>query len=126
MPSSITDNIFFAQDAISTKIGEKTQDAIPRCCGMALSTLLYPQGMLTGKDNLDDIIGVVFGLYMCSHPAANFEDLLFFRRGGWHEFSSSRSTFIWLALNMLVLLIGWIVIFLGTTRLIVRVEGVSV
>ena len=88
--------------------------------GMALSTLLYYRGTLTGKDNLDGIIGVVVGLYMCSHPAANLVDLLFFRRGGWHEFSSRRSTFMWLALNMLVLLIGWIVIFLGTTRLIGR------
>jgi hypothetical protein len=94
--------------------------------GMALSTLLYYRGTLTGQDNLDGMIGVVFGLYMCSHPAAFMVDLLFFRRGGWHELLSSRSIFIWLVLNMLVLLVGWAVIFLGTTRLIGRAEGVSV
>ena len=94
--------------------------------GMVLSTMLYYQGPLTGKDNLDGMIGVVFGLYMCSHPAANLVDLLFFRRGAWHELSSGRSTLRWLALNLLVLLIGWIVIFLGTTRLIGREEGISV
>lgn len=93
--------------------------------GIAYSILLYYQGTLTGRDNVDGIIGVVFGLYMCSYPAAFIVDLLFFRRDSWHKFSSSRSTLIWLALNMLVLLIGWLVIFLGTTRLIGRTEGVS-
>ena len=93
--------------------------------GIAYGGLLKFQGTLTGADNVDGSIGVVLGLYMCSHPAAFIVDLLFFRRDSWREFSSSRSTLIWLALNMLVLLVGWLVIFLGTTRLIGRAEGVS-
>lgn len=88
--------------------------------GIAFSSVLYYQVTLTGADNLDGIIAVLFGLYICSHPAANMVDLLFFRRGGPLQFSSSRSVFLWLTLNILVLLIGWIVIFLGTTRLISR------
>jgi len=88
--------------------------------GAAFATLLHYQGTLTGADNVDGIIGVLFGLYICSHPAANIVDLLFFRRGIRLQFSSRRSTVWWVALNMLVLLIGWIVIFAGTTRFLVR------
>jgi len=92
--------------------------------GTAYIILLYYPGTLTGTDNVDGIIGVAFGLYICSHPAAFIVDLLIFRRHSWYEFSSNRSTLIWVALNMLVLLIGWLVIFLGTMRLIGRAEGV--
>ncbi len=82
-------------------------------------------GTLTGKDNLDGIIGVVFGLYMCSHPAALMVDLIFYRQGIWNQLSSNRFIVLWLTLNILVLLIGWLVIFVGTTQLIGRADGVS-
>src|SRR4030042_197159 len=83
--------------------------------GIAYSSLLYYQRTLTGTNNVDGIIGVLLGLYICSHPAANVVDMLFFGRGVRGQFSSRRSAVLWLALNMLVLLIGWIVIFVGTT-----------
>ncbi len=88
--------------------------------GIVLSSLLHYRVTLTGADNLDGILSVVIGLYTCSHPAANMVDLLFFRRGGGFRFPSSRSAVLWLMLNLLVLLVGWMVIFLGTTRLICR------
>jgi len=86
--------------------------------GIAYSGLLYFHGTLTGTNKWDGIIGVVLGLYICSHPAANVVDMLFFRRGGRRQFSSKRSTVLWLGLNMLVLLIGWLAIFIGTTRIV--------
>ena len=87
--------------------------------GIAYSSLLYTQRTLTGTDNMDGIIGVLLGLYICSHPAANVVDMLFFR---WGQFPSKRSIVFWLAINIMVLLIGWIVIFAGTTRLIGRAD----
>ena len=90
--------------------------------GIAYSSLLYSQRTLTGTDNVDGIVGVLLGLYICSHPAANVVDMLFFRRGGQRQFSSRGSAVLWLGLNMLVLLIGWLVIFVGTTRLIGRAD----
>ena len=93
--------------------------------GVTYSGLFYYRYTLTGANNVDGIIGVVFGLYICSHPAANAVDMLFFGRGARRWFSSRRSVILWLALNMLVLLVGWIVIFVGTTRLIARTEAVS-
>ena len=86
--------------------------------GIAYGSLLYSRSTLTGTNNLDGIIGVVLGLYICSHPAANLIDMLFYRRDIWYQFSSRRSAFWWLTLNVLVLLVSGVVIFVGTTRLI--------
>jgi hypothetical protein len=74
-------------------------------------------GTLTGWPVLDGIMGVMLGLYICSHPAANAINLLFFDRQAWHEFSSEWSGIAWLALNVLVLFFGWLVITLGAARL---------
>jgi hypothetical protein len=90
--------------------------------GIAYSTFLYFQPTLTGRHQLDGIVGVVLGLYISSHPAAHLVDMLFYRRGIRHRFSSKRSVILWLSLNVLVLLISGIVIFIGTTRLIGRTE----
>jgi hypothetical protein len=84
---------------------------------IAYSSLLYYRRTLTGTNTLDGIVGVLLGLYICSHPAANALDVLFFRRAARRQVSSGWSGVWWLALNMLVLLIGWIVIIIGTTRL---------
>ena len=83
---------------------------------IAYSSLLYYRHALTGTNTLDGIVGVLLGLYICSRPAANVLDMLFFERGARRQVSSRRSGVAWLALNMLVLLIGWIVIIIGTTR----------
>jgi hypothetical protein len=90
--------------------------------GIAYSGLLSSQHTLTGMNNLDGIIGVVLGLYICSYPAANLVDMFFYRRGIRHQFSSKRSTLLWLTLNVMVLFIGGIVIFTGTTQLIGRAD----
>ena len=89
--------------------------------GLVYNGWLQLFGTLTGIDQADGIIGVVFGLYICSHPAAFIVDSLFFRRSA---FSSNRSLILWLVINILVLLAGWFVIFTGTTRLIGRVESI--
>ncbi|HBY93969.1 MAG TPA: hypothetical protein DEP84_08400 [Chloroflexi bacterium] len=84
--------------------------------GIAYASLQYSLHRLTGSKSLDGIIGVLLGLYICSHPAANMVDLLFFERGTRRRVSSTRSVIVWLALNILVLLVGWIVITIGATR----------
>jgi hypothetical protein len=90
--------------------------------GIAYSGLVYYQRAIIGVKNVDGAIGVLLGLYICSHPAANVVDILFF--GGWARlhFSSRGSAVLWLALNILVFLTGWIAIFAGTTRLIGRTD----
>lgn len=85
--------------------------------GIAYSSLFYSQHTLTGMNNLDGIIGVVLGLYICSLPAANAVDMLFAERGAFRQLSPHWTGGRWLALNLLTLLVGWIVIVIGAIRL---------
>ncbi|MBM4338660.1 MAG: hypothetical protein FJ110_03865 [Deltaproteobacteria bacterium] len=86
--------------------------------GVIYSILISSQRTLTGIYDLDGIIGVVFGLFICSRPAANLVDLLFYRQSVQNQFPSSRAIVLWVTLNTLILLIGGIAIFFGTTRFI--------
>ena len=83
----------------------------------------YFQGTLTGVTGLDGAIGVVLGLYMASHPAGNTLDMLLFMGGDAREkILTTNSGRAWLALNALVLLAAWLVIFIGV-MLFVRKTG---
>ncbi len=87
--------------------------------GIVYTGWLYSQGTLTGVHRTDGIIGVVLGLYVCSHPAANFVEMLFFRRGI-RNGSSPWDVASRFGLNLLVMLIGWMTVFVGAMRLIAR------
>ncbi len=78
--------------------------------------LLYYGGTLTGTARLDGIVGVVLGLFICSHPSANLVDVLIFGRILGRQGMSKRNYILWWALNALVFLIGFMVIVSGTTR----------
>ena len=70
----------------------------------------------TGRSALDGILGVVIGLYVCSLPARNFLSLLIYWRTEGIRFRTRRQLFWWLALNAVILISGWLVIVVGTTR----------
>jgi hypothetical protein len=93
--------------------------------GIAYSSLIYYRRTLTGTDRVDGIVGVLLGLYFCSHPAGHVVNLLFFRGDDRSFFHSKWAIALWVALNVLVLLVGWFAIFIGTTRLVGRPEAVS-
>jgi hypothetical protein len=75
---------------------------------------------LSGRAVWDGGIGVALGLFICAHPAANAINLLFFERAALQRVSSDGPLMRWLALNLLVLLVGWMVVFAGIRRLIER------
>jgi len=77
---------------------------------------LYFWPSLSGNRLLDGSIGILLGLYICSKPAGNAVDMLFFERGALRQISTDWAGLRWLALNLLVLLLGWAVIFVGATR----------
>ena len=81
---------------------------------------LYYQRTLTGDNKLDGSLGVLLGLFICAHPAANLLDSLLFAGSAGRDSSSWQSTLAWLALNLLVLFSGWNVILIGTTRFVSR------
>lgn len=77
---------------------------------------LFIQGSLTGTARWDGVIGVLFGLYMASHPAGNALDmLLFMASDAREEILTTGVGRIWLTLNALVMLAAWFVIFIGLT-----------
>ena len=92
----------------------------------ALLTLLLPAAAylawqvfavaLTQNDLLDGSVGVILGLYICSHPAANGIDLLFYERGRFRRVFSENSGIGWLLLNALIMFVGWVVIVFGAAR----------
>jgi hypothetical protein len=65
---------------------------------------------------LEGSLGVLFGLFICSNPAGNAVDMVFFERGALRQMTTEWGSLGWLALNLLVLLLGWLVIFLGAIR----------
>ncbi len=79
--------------------------------------LMSDLSTLTGSSFWDGILGVLLGLYICSHPAANFVTLLFFRRASPREFPEGLEAAVWVGLNLLVLLAGLVVMVIGATRL---------
>ncbi len=94
-----------------------------RLWGLVLLALAYVSLVtylptLTGTTTLDGMIGVILGLYVGAHPAANAVDLLFLGRSGLREVSSEWFGIGWLALNLLVLALGWLVISIGATRFV--------
>lgn len=82
---------------------------------------LASQGTITGTPRGDGVLGVVLGLYIGSHPAANALDLLLFRQAAAREaLLKMRTSWLWLGLNVLVLFAAWFVIFLGVTRFVIK------
>ena len=88
--------------------------------GIIYSMVISSHRTLTCINDLDGIICVIFGLFICSRPAAHLVDLLFYRQSIRDQFASGRSVVLWVVINLLVLLIGGIVIFVGTAQFIGR------
>ncbi|MBI5633056.1 MAG: hypothetical protein HZA15_06215 [Nitrospirae bacterium] len=86
--------------------------------GLAYSALLYWLQTLTGTVKGDGTVGVMLGLFICAHPAAGFLDMFFFEKDARYRFSLRWAALWWLVLDLLVLVIGWYVIFIGLTRLL--------
>lgn len=80
------------------------------------SVVLRSLRTLIGLPMLDIFISVAFGLYICSHPAANAIKMLYQERHSLREIASDWEILRWLGLNLLVLLVGWMVIFFGLVQ----------
>ncbi len=83
---------------------------------IAFASLLYYRPVLTGSNEIDGLIGVCLGLFISSQPAANFLDMLLFEPEFHRWRNWKRSWLSWLALNLLVLLVGMAMIILGSKR----------
>lgn len=84
---------------------------------IAYGSALDVMQMLTDSATAAGTIGLALGLFICAHPAANAVNILFFERDMLSRLSEW-TVVRWLGLNLLVLLVGWMVIFLGLRRLV--------
>jgi hypothetical protein len=64
----------------------------------------------------DGVLGVVLGLFVCSIPVRHFLDMLIYSRVEGARFRSRRALAGWVGANAAVLMLGWLVIVMGTTR----------
>ena len=83
-------------------------------------SLLHFKVPLTHNPKIDGILGVLYGLYTASVPAANALDLLFFARSELRGKLSKRAYAMWWGLNGLVLVAGWFAIAFGLIRFTTR------
>jgi hypothetical protein len=84
--------------------------------GLIYTALLRFHFPLTGIHQLDGILGILLGIYACAHPAANLLDIALYHHGLPAQISSKRAYIYWWALNIAVLLVGWLVIATGLLR----------
>ncbi len=76
--------------------------------------LVHFRPQLTGNDEVNGLGGVSLGLFTAAFPAANFLDMLLAELGALRWRAIKRADLPWVALNLLVLLIGISVVVLGT------------
>ncbi len=89
--------------------------------GLILVGLIYTGWLhfhfpITGIHELDGIFGVLLGLYTSAHPAANLLEIALYHHGLPPQDSSKSAYLRWWALNIAVLLIGWVSIASGLLR----------
>jgi hypothetical protein len=84
--------------------------------GIGYSAVFALRPALLGQPVLAGSVGVLLGLYICSQPAANGIDMLFYGRVGGHVERSRQAETVWLMANIAVLLVGLVVIIIGATR----------
>ncbi len=83
---------------------------------MLYASFSYFRLPLTGRNKTDGIIGALLGLYICSQGAANILDLIIYGGTSVYQALTRRSLLSWVAFNIFILFVGWVVIVLGTTR----------
>jgi hypothetical protein len=80
---------------------------------VAVSAIL---GSITGRHQVDGIVGIILGLYVSSFPARHFVDLLIYWKTEGARFPTRRSLGWWIALNSSVLLVGFLTIVFAAAR----------
>ena len=77
----------------------------------------YRPDVTAGSGTADGSIGILLGLFICSLPARNGIDVLYFERGMLRRAIGGPEGVAWLLLNGTVMLAGWLVIVVGATLL---------
>ena len=76
---------------------------------------------ITGSPEMDGLLAVSLGFYICSRAAANFLTVILYELGARRWASLTRTDITWLGLNALVLLSGLMLVITGVYRFFSRV-----
>jgi hypothetical protein len=82
----------------------------------AYCIVLYGKHSLTGHPLIDGLIGMVLGLYICSYPAGNMIDIIFYRQNLSRARSSGWIGVAWVSLNVVALGVAWMMVTIGVLR----------
>lgn len=74
-------------------------------------SIIYSRPAFTPVGWTEGVLGVMLGLFICSRPAAHLLDLLYRS-----HYAGPPQLWIWLLLNLLTLLVGLIVVFIGVMQ----------
>jgi hypothetical protein len=80
----------------------------------AFNIAVWVHPALTGNDNVNGLGGVFLGLFIASFPAANFLDMILFEEMMQRWKNLKHEDIRWVLLNLFVLLVGLIVVVVGT------------
>lgn len=83
--------------------------------------VFYIWPRITGNPEVDGLLAVSLGFYICSRAAANFLTVILYELGSRHWASLTRADKAWLGLNTLVLLSGLMLVITGVYRFFSRV-----
>jgi hypothetical protein len=76
---------------------------------------------ITGSPEVDGLLVVFLGFYICSRAAANFLTLILYELNARRWASLTRPDITWLGLNALVMLSGLMLVVMGIYRFFSRV-----
>ena len=86
-----------------------------------LRLVFYIWPRITGSPEVDGLLAVALGFYICSRAAANFLTVILYELGARRWVSLTRPDITWLGLNALVLLSGLMLVIMGVYRFFIRV-----
>jgi len=78
--------------------------------------VFYIWPRITGSPEVDGLLAVFLGFYICSRAAANFLNVILYELGARRWASVTRPDILWLGLNSLVMLSGLMLVVIGIYR----------
>ena len=87
--------------------------------GVRLVFYFWPR--ITGSPEVDGLLVVFLGFYICSRAAANFLNVILYELGSRRWAALTRPDLVWLGLNSLVMLSGLMLVVMGIYRFFSRV-----
>jgi hypothetical protein len=88
---------------------------------IAVRLIFYIWPLVTGSPEVDGLLALFLGFYICSRAAANFLTVILYELGDLHWASLTRLDISWLGLNALVMLSGFMLVIMGIYRFFSRV-----